>query len=98
MKRSKKFKLNRYDKKSTNQKWIDLVKIVVKTEADKQQILLTSEYIHGLRNIDTDIMGANLFAHLYQCPELIEVQSGVTTSGGCGAEMPADSRREAIDK
>ena len=74
MKRAKKFKLNRYDESATDQKWIKLVKIVVETQADKEQLLLASEYIHGLRNIDTGIMGANLIAHLYCRPELIEVE------------------------
>lgn len=74
MKRAKKFKLNRYDDSTKDQKWIHIVKIIVKTQADKEQLLLASEYIHGLRNIDTEIMGANKIAHLYKCPDLIEVE------------------------
>ena len=76
MKRAKRFRMNKYDwNGGSNQKWIKLKKIVVETEEDKQQLLLASEYIHGLRNVDTDYMGANMLAHLYTNPELIEVQS-----------------------
>ncbi len=68
--------MNRYnDAAGDNQKWITIKKIIVETEEDKQQLLLASEYIHGLRNIDTGYMGANLIAHLYHCPDLIEVQN-----------------------
>ena len=66
-------KLNRYNHSGDVQKWIKLVKIVVETEEDKEQLLLASKYIHNLRNIDTDIMGANMLAHLYTDPDLIVV-------------------------
>ena len=76
MKRAKRFKMRVYDEsKGADQKWITITKIVVPTEEDKEQLLLASRYIHGLRNIDTSYMGANLIAHLYCQPELIVVDS-----------------------
>ena len=75
MKRAKRFRMNRFDdSKGMNQKWIEIFKIIVEDEDSKQQLLLASEYIHNLRNIDTGYMGANMLAHLYQNPELIEVK------------------------
>jgi hypothetical protein len=65
-------KLTHYN--DTDNKWVTITKIVVPTQDDKDQLLLASRYIHDLRNIDTDINGANLLAHLYHCPELIVVE------------------------
>lgn len=77
MKRAKRFKMHKYNWElpdgSPKHRFIEIEKIVVKSEWDKEQLLLASEYIHGLRNIDTDYTGANLLAHLYHNPELIEV-------------------------
>ena len=77
MKRSKRFKMHKYNLNlpddSVKHRFIEIEKIVVKSEWDKEQLLLASEYIHGLRNIDTDYTGANSLAHLYRNPELIEV-------------------------
>lgn len=77
MKRAKRFKMHKYNWElpdgSPKHRFIEIEKIVVKTEWDKEQLLLASEYIHGLRNIDTDYTGANLLAHLYRNPNLIEV-------------------------
>ena len=67
--------MHRYDEeKGDNQKWVNLTKIVVPTQADKDQILLALEYMHDLREIDTDILAVNLLAHLYLRPDLIEVE------------------------
>lgn len=77
MKRAKRFKMHKYNWElpdgSPKQRFIEIEKIVVKSEWDKEQLLLASEYIHGLRNIDTDYTGANLLAHLYHNPDIIEV-------------------------
>ncbi len=77
MKRAKRFKMHKYNwdlpDGSPKHRFIEIEKIVVKSEWDKEQLLLASEYIHGLRNIDTDYTGANLLAHLYCNPNLIEV-------------------------
>lgn len=76
MKAAKKIQLHRYDdSKGNDQQWVKIHEIVVETEEDKRQLLLTSEYIHGLRNIDTEIMGANVIAHLYCRPDLIKVRA-----------------------
>lgn len=53
---------------------VDLVKIVVPTEADKEQFLLASKWIHDLRGFDSGIHVLNLLAHLYMCPDLIQVE------------------------
>jgi hypothetical protein len=49
-----------------------MVKILVSTEQEKQELLNASEHIH-YANIDTDIPMVNVIAHLYQTPFLIEV-------------------------
>ena len=54
-----------------------MVKIVVGTEQDKAELLEGSRHIHYLRDLDTGIPGANLLAHLYMNPSLIEVQGSV---------------------
>lgn len=51
-----------------------MIKIVVSTEKEKQELIDASEYIHYLRDIDTDIPMVNFLAHLYMAEELIEVQ------------------------
>lgn len=70
--------LNRYDwdneDKPDMQKWFNLVRIVVKTEEDKEQLIRASYYLHNLEDIDTDIMAVGFLAHLYQMPNLIEVE------------------------
>lgn len=69
-------KMNRYDASKGNgledQKWGNF-KIIVPTEEDKKQLLLASEYIHNLSDIDSDYMMVNALMHLYLNPELIEV-------------------------
>ena len=68
--------LNRYDDaKGDDQKWGKITKIVVPTEEDKKQLLLASEYIHYLGDIDSDYMMVNTLMHLYEHPDWIEVQS-----------------------
>ena len=64
-------RLARYQR--VDNKWVNVTKIVVPTQEDKEQLLLASRYVHNLRNIDTDINGANVLAHLYIAPDLIEV-------------------------
>lgn len=53
--------------------YVEIVKIVVKDEANKKQVLLASKYLHDLRNIDTNLQGINSIVHLYEHPDLIEV-------------------------
>ena len=52
------------------------LKIIVKTEEEKQEMLKASKYIHdfSLYGLDADIMGVNRFMHLYMSPECIEVR------------------------
>jgi len=54
---------------------VTISKIVVPTEFDKQQLLLAFEYIHKSKNIDTTFSGVNTVAHVYEHPELIEVDN-----------------------
>lgn len=77
MKRAKRFKMHRHNPNllldPSKHKFVKVEKIVVQSAWDKEQLLLASEYIHGLRNIDTGYSGANALAHLYHNPDLIEV-------------------------
>lgn len=50
-----------------------MIKIIVSTEEEKQQLLEASEHIH-YANVDTDLPMVNTIAHLYQAPDLIVVQ------------------------
>lgn len=50
-----------------------MIKIIVSTEQEKQELLEASKHIHYLRDLDTDIPGANFLAHLYMAPHLIKV-------------------------
>ncbi len=79
MKKRKLILMHKYDHRFSsdhprNRKSINLIKIEVETDEDKEQLLLASEYIHGLRNINTDYRGANLLAHLYLVPDKIVVK------------------------
>jgi hypothetical protein len=65
------------------QPWVTISKITVPTEYDKKQLLKAFEYIHDLRNINTDLLAVNTICHLYLNPELIEV-SGIEPSKGTG--------------
>ncbi len=49
------------------------IKIIVTTEEEKQELLHGSEYIHELRDLDTDEPGVNLISHLYIAEHLIVV-------------------------
>jgi len=50
------------------------IKIIVRTENDKKQLLEASKHIHDSRDIDTDLPMVNMIAHLYHNPDLIEVE------------------------
>ena len=54
---------------------IDISKIVVNNEYTKNQLILALEYIHHLREIDTDFEVVNTLAHMYRNPDLISVES-----------------------
>lgn len=53
--------------------YVEIVKIIVKDEANKKQLLLASKYLHDLRNIDTNLQAINTIVHLYEHPDLIEI-------------------------
>lgn len=55
--------------------YINITKIVVPTEYDKEQLLRGFEYIHNLREIDTDFKAVNTICHVYENPDLIEVKN-----------------------
>jgi hypothetical protein len=51
-----------------------IIKIVVPDQYSKDQLLLAIEHLHYLRETDTGYMAVNELVHMYQNPELIEVQ------------------------
>ena len=51
------------------------MKIIVKTQEEKDQLIAASEYLHYLKNIDTDIPMINSICHIYLYPEMIEIQN-----------------------
>jgi len=64
--------LKRYNKKTKDTYYG--VKVVVNSEEAKEQLLIASNYIHNLPNIDTDFIAINLLAHLYTTPDMIVVE------------------------
>jgi len=54
--------------------WPAIISITVNNEFTKDQLLKASEYIHNLRDINTDYHMVNVLAHLYLNPELITVE------------------------
>lgn len=69
--------LERWDENllETEQNFVTINSIVVPTEYDKQQLLLAFEYLHNLREVDTDYHAVNTIAHIYTNPDLIEVSN-----------------------
>jgi hypothetical protein len=63
-----------YDK-GGNENTGNILKIVVPSEEDKQQLLKAFQYLHDLRNIDTGYCMINLLTHFTNIPERIEVQA-----------------------
>lgn len=49
------------------------MKIIVKTEQEKLDLLKASKYIHDLKGLDTSDDAVNTIAHLYCAPFLIVV-------------------------
>ena len=50
-----------------------MIKIIVDTEQEKQELLEASRHIHDA-DVDTEIEMVNTIAHLYLAPHLIEVK------------------------
>jgi hypothetical protein len=59
-----------------NQKWVGISKIVVKTQREKDELLKAFNYIHNLREIDSDYLAVNTIMHIYTRPELIVIEEG----------------------
>jgi hypothetical protein len=53
------------------------MKIIVKTEQEKIDLLKASKYIHDLKGLDTSNDAVNTIAHLYLAPFLIEVDTNL---------------------
>ena len=66
--------LDRYDDNVPTE-YVTITEIVVPSERDKAQLLKAFNYIHNLREIDTDFIAVNAVAHLYENPDLIKVKS-----------------------
>jgi hypothetical protein len=65
--------MERYPEDGTPPNYVAITKIVVPTQRDKDELLRAIEYIHYLRELDTDYIAVNTLAHMYLRPELIEV-------------------------
>ena len=50
-----------------------MIKIIVDTEQEKQELLEASRHIHDA-DVDTEIKMVNTIAHLYLAPHLIELK------------------------
>lgn len=67
-------RMSKYDhSKGTNQRWVSIEKIVVKSEREKRELLAAFEYIHDMLDIDTDYNAVNMIAHMYCHPDRIVV-------------------------
>ena len=49
------------------------IRIIVSTEQEKLELLQASRHIHDLHDLNTDLPGANLLAHLHMAPHIIQV-------------------------
>lgn len=56
-----------------NPRGINVQQIVVGTEHDKEQVLLALEYLHNLREINTDLAAVNSLVHMTRVPDRIVV-------------------------
>ena len=67
--------LERYptDENEKNE-FVTISKIIVPTERDKEQLLKALKYIHDNPYIDKEYYAVNTLSHMYQVPNLIEVQ------------------------
>lgn len=56
-------------------KFLDIKKIIVGTEWDKEQLIRASKYFHDMETTNTDLIAVNWLAHLYikECHDFIEV-------------------------
>lgn len=55
-----------------------MIRIIVSTEQEKQELLAASRIIHDYRFSDSDIPGMNTLMHLHLAPQLIEVEEKTT--------------------
>ena len=58
-----------------NQKWVDITKIIVPSQFEKDELLKAFRYIHNLREVDPDYLAVNTLMHMYLEPDKIEVQN-----------------------
>ncbi|MDD5149779.1 MAG: hypothetical protein PHC28_04775 [Flavobacterium sp.] len=66
------YDMDKFDE--NNPKWVNIIKILVPTDRDKEQLLKASKYLHD-QDIDTDYYGVNILVHLYSNPDLIVVEN-----------------------
>ena len=60
-----------------------MIKIIVNTEKEKEDLLAASRYIHDLRCIDTNHNDmVNTVCHIHMAPFLIEVDPDLPRSWG----------------
>lgn len=59
-----------------------MIKILAPTEQEKQELLEASKHIHDLRDLDTDIQGANLLAQPYHNQDLKKCHSRSSNDRG----------------
>lgn len=57
-------------------KYVSIVKIVVPSQFDKEQLLLGIKYIHD-SDVDMDYSAVNTLAHIYQIPDIIQVEGEI---------------------
>lgn len=62
-----------YNDEQDSPKYVTITKIVVPSERDKEQLLKAFKYLHDC-DIDTDYYAVNTIVHVYENPDLIEVQ------------------------
>ena len=58
-----------------NQKWVQITKIIVPSQYEKDELIKAFRYIHDLREVDCDYMAVNTLMHMYELEDRIEVQN-----------------------
>lgn len=59
---------------AADQKYFQHIRIIARSEEDKDQLLKAFQYIHDMRELDTDYMAVNYLAHVYTNPDIISVE------------------------
>ena len=65
------------DLPAAQQQYLEHIRIIARSEEDKAQLIRAFQYIHDMRELDTDYIAVNYLAHIYTNPEIIVVDEEI---------------------